>query len=96
MFSMVDFDENFVVDQCEVAYGCLAINQTGDPFECMRYANEMPTMTMSNLWQMCEEDWPEVPKNALQESTFLTAAEATAIASLLPENSTLAPAYIAE
>jgi len=45
---------------------------------------------------MCEEDWPEVPKNALQESTFLTAAEATAIASLLPENSTLAPAYIAE
>jgi len=47
---MVDFDENFVVDQCEVAYGCLAINQTGDPFECMRYANEMPTMTISNLW----------------------------------------------
>lgn len=50
MFSAVDVNADSVVDQCEIAYGCLMANRSGDTFECMKYANEMPSINMTNLW----------------------------------------------
>lgn len=72
LFTVADVNVDGVVDQCEIAYGCLMANRPGDTFECMTYANQMPSLNMTNLGRMCEEEWPAKKGTALLESTFLS------------------------
>lgn len=54
IYGAFDVDNDDRVDQCELAYGCLAANQTTDSFECLQIANTMQVLSASDLLPFCE------------------------------------------
>lgn len=58
MFAKSDLDDNFVLDQCEIAEGCFMTGMYDTHMECLQMADQMSNFTMVEVMDACNWDYP--------------------------------------